>query len=674
MWIKESIIIFLLFVSVVLFLFGQVLFPPDGYALFADDMWRSYGFFRRYFVGSILSGQFPWWNPYVFSGMPYAANPSVAAFYPVNWKFFFMPFNAAYGWTFAIHIFIALWAMYWFSKKVLRLDTVSAIGASLAFGLSQYFLARTWAGHADTVAASALIPFVIGSFMLLFRTPTRKHILLAAVSLAFQILAGYQTVAMFTLEAVGILMLLQKSVKSFVVMSISLCLALLLSAFQLLPQAEFMGKSVRSTDFPYEWVSVGSLVPSSLQQLFSPFILGDQTTFVGPPPNYHEQAFFFSVTALFLAVYALIKKRTIGFALIALFALWISFGPNSPVDGNKILYELMPLYRHIRFPARHMVLSVFAVSCLAGTGFSLVRKSWLRGLFVCILFIELYIPAKHLIEIKPLPELTYDSTIRSLKNGRILPNYANWIQERNAFDFDAGIVYGVESATGYDPSMLSNYYDFIDASNGSETSSILSHNVQIPYVDMTSPYVNFLNVQYVLVPFAYDTLIGNSQYKLLYTSDTYGLRLYENSAVLPRFYIAGEAKTFSDRQEVAAAIRSRKYDPQTTLLVTDKTSNDCEDVSTSKIIQDRITLNSVRLTLNSPCNAYLATSEVMYPGWRAYIDGKRVPVITNNLAFRAVEVPGGEHVVEFTFVPESFLTGLAISLVTVCCLILLLRR
>jgi len=51
-------------------------------------------------------------------------------------------------------------------------------------------------------------------------------------------------------------------------------------------------------------------------------------------------------------------------------------------------------------------------------------------------------------------------------------------------------------------------------------------------------------------------------------------------------------------------------------------------------------------------NSLVTFSEVMYPGWRALVDGKPAPLFTANLIFRAVFVPAGSHQVEFSYQPS----------------------
>jgi uncharacterized membrane protein YfhO len=65
--------------------------------------------------------------------------------------------------------------------------------------------------------------------------------------------------------------------------------------------------------------------------------------------------------------------------------------------------------------------------------------------------------------------------------------------------------------------------------------------------------------------------------------------------------------------------------------------------------------------------AFLVTSDVLYPGWNASVDGNAVELYQANYAFRGVVVPAGTHTVRFEFRPKSFYYGVAIS-VSACLL------
>jgi len=69
----------------------------------------------------------------------------------------------------------------------------------------------------------------------------------------------------------------------------------------------------------------------------------------------------------------------------------------------------------------------------------------------------------------------------------------------------------------------------------------------------------------------------------------------------------------------------------------------------------------VQLSSSSP--GWLVLSDVWYPGWRAWTDGKPVPILKADYLFRAVKVRAGQHEIVMVYNPFSFWSGLVISLV-----------
>ncbi len=65
-------------------------------------------------------------------------------------------------------------------------------------------------------------------------------------------------------------------------------------------------------------------------------------------------------------------------------------------------------------------------------------------------------------------------------------------------------------------------------------------------------------------------------------------------------------------------------------------------------------------------------SEIYYnKGWHAYIDEKPAPYFRADYALRAMLIPAGEHIIEFTFHPRSYYTGEKVSLAGSILLIIL---
>jgi hypothetical protein len=98
------------------------------------------------------------------------------------------------------------------------------------------------------------------------------------------------------------------------------------------------------------------------------------------------------------------------------------------------------------------------------------------------------------------------------------------------------------------------------------------------------------------------------------------------------------------------------------------------DISKFKISADTFqTGGNIQLTDYKPNHLIYQTSntnpgfavfsEIYYPeGWTAYLDGKPVDILRANYILRALEIPAGQHKVEFKFAPESYTLGNKIML------------
>jgi len=73
--------------------------------------------------------------------------------------------------------------------------------------------------------------------------------------------------------------------------------------------------------------------------------------------------------------------------------------------------------------------------------------------------------------------------------------------------------------------------------------------------------------------------------------------------------------------------------------------------------------NHMTYTCNAINEGVLVFSEIYYAkGWQAYLNGEPVDHYRANYVLRAMNVPAGEHKIEFKFFPSSYYTGERISL------------
>jgi hypothetical protein len=83
--------------------------------------------------------------------------------------------------------------------------------------------------------------------------------------------------------------------------------------------------------------------------------------------------------------------------------------------------------------------------------------------------------------------------------------------------------------------------------------------------------------------------------------------------------------------------------------------------------------NNIVYKSSSNIDGFAVFSEVFYDkGWNAYLDGTLVPHTRVNYVLRAMQVPAGEHTIEFKFEPKVIQTGSRIALASSVMLALLI--
>jgi hypothetical protein len=372
---------------------------------------------RQFALETIRAGHLPLWNPYVGNGAPLIANHQSAIFYPPNWLSALLPLDYSFSWLVVLHWIWAGAGMVTLARA-LGLRPLGQTVAGLAFGLSQYLVARAWFFSIN--AAAAWLPWIIWAGEKQTPNPKSqipnerlKDALLLSLCLAMQLLAGHAQTAWYTLLLLGAWTLWRTLSRTFTpphprslahflhpssFILLSILLAFALAALQLLPTAELLRQSPRASAADYEFVMTYSFSPWRLLTLFAPDLLGNPVRgqFYGYG-NYWEDAIYVGLLPCLLALGVIFSSvlSALRRLVAPLFSRLLTSQPSHPVTSSPrrfvaFLVVLLPLtfllaagrntpvfpflYRHVptfnlfQAPARMMIWFVFALALLAGLG------------------------------------------------------------------------------------------------------------------------------------------------------------------------------------------------------------------------------------------------------------------------------------------------------------------
>jgi len=153
----------------------------------------------------------------------------------------------------------------------------------------------------------------------------------------------------------------------------------------------------------------------------------------------------------------------------------------------------------------------------------------------------------------------------------------------------------------------------------------------------------------------------------------YRFMVWENQDALPRGFVVGRAHVLREGETERDALS--QLDPRTEVLLDrdDLPTGPRQTYTAATRVED--TPNRVAFEVETSAPGYLVLADTWYPGWKATVDGRTVPVLRANIAFRAVALPqAGKHHVVFSYYPVGLNSGLALSLTTMVLLSLVSMR
>lgn len=369
-------------------------------------------------ANQIHAGHFPLWNPYLYTGAPFAADYQTGALYPLNLLVWSIARPFTYGAFEALVIFHVWWASvtaYGFARTIGLRRTASVV-AAVTFAYGGFMTAQL--GHAPMIAVASWLPAILAA-LYRARHGSVRWTVVASLGSVMAILAGHPQVLLYVLTtavAYGVFLAWagrplaapvlvagedgavtghtrqhatavapeNRSLSSLIAdpvarywgsvavrLGVMLAIAVGLSAPLLIPAEQLSRRSVRA-GIGYEGATQFSVQPVALLQLILPKVFGDNPTNYWSAFASGEIWGYAGVVTLVLAVLGVLWRTCDGgdqkvfFVALGGVALLGALGPFTPIHGW--LYGFVPGYDRVRAAGRLLLLYDFAVAMLAAWG------------------------------------------------------------------------------------------------------------------------------------------------------------------------------------------------------------------------------------------------------------------------------------------------------------------
>lgn len=362
-----------------------------------NDFIEQYFPYRTFATDALKNHQFPFWNPYSFSGMPFFADIQSAVLYPLNLLLVLFSgkggLNALlFEYQIITHILLAGIFTYALARDFKRSRTASLV-AGLTFMLSGF--ATTHIFHITMIHALPWFSLVFLLFRCALDRASITYAVFTGIVLCFIAFAGHPQLFLFVnyLLAAWLLyhLITNRKKKSFqqriaaptTLFLITIIIGGGLSAVQLLPTSELGKESVRP-EMEFSQSAQGSFRPYRLITLVAPNFFGRPDTYSNKSPSYWgithhdvdpgahyywETALYVGIIPLVLALLALIFLRSppvLFWGTTALISFLIAMGDAGPL--YHLAYSFMPGFKLFRNPARIGIVFSLAMAILAAFG------------------------------------------------------------------------------------------------------------------------------------------------------------------------------------------------------------------------------------------------------------------------------------------------------------------
>jgi hypothetical protein len=443
-------------------------------------------------------------------------------------------------------------------------------------------------------------------------------------------------------------------------------LAVLISAVQLFPTAELTRMSIAS--IRWQWKDAGGLPWQSLASFFWPnfyhiFSFSDPHLYKLPYDFTQLYTYCGHLPLLLILIAPFVIRRrklaAIPFALMLVSVIWF-LGKNTPLYPP--VYRLMPKFLQGAIYAEYAMLGF---SMFAAITAALVFSRFESRIPKAALIVLVLASSWNLIRVGAnrafnTSEGSYRIATESWPDdGLLMPaTLRQWTRQENPplrtdflspddFTFRTRAeIDELPTAGGDNPFMPLRYYHLRLTYSG----DVYWSRAQLLH-SLDSPWTGAMNVGFVITNGAAPIIQPKEpdDYEALNLKTP---RIYRVRHPLPRFYLASRIRRVADETEALAIAKDKRFDPAQETIVEGMQGAvpGAAGGGTVQVISYRN--NRVELDVKSNTDGLLVTSETLYPGWVATVNGRETDILPTNVAFRGIPVQAGEQRVVMEYRPR----------------------
>ena len=336
------------------------------------------------------TGQYPLWQPWVFSGMP-----TVGAFSYLSGLYFpnvlLSLFSLEGIQLQLLHLVFAALGTFVFLRRA-GLESPAAFFGGAAFMLNPYFSAMLVHGHGSQLMTAAYMPWLLWALMRVVQHSNLEDAGILALIAGFQLQRAHVQIAWYSWLLLAILALFlfvsmkaqfREKFRLLGLVSLGLACGVAMSAAIYLPASAYAPFSVRGMaggggGSAMEYATLWSMHPIELLTFIVPGMFGfGGITYWGfmPFTDFPNYAGILVLLLAFVGAYAGRREPVVRFFITAaLISLFLSFGRFfSPVF--ELFYYVAPLFSRFRVPSMALLMLYLSLAGLAASGLGALLRS-----------------------------------------------------------------------------------------------------------------------------------------------------------------------------------------------------------------------------------------------------------------------------------------------------------